>query len=78
MTGLLKITDGRPPANIKDNPSEEQYISYSWRKEKKHDNNCPKGLGLFLFGLSPKRNKKNTLCALCVSSEAGGESMSKY
>jgi phosphoglycolate phosphatase len=33
-------------------------------------------LGLFLFGLSPKRNKKNTLCDLCVSSEAGGESMS--
>jgi hypothetical protein len=44
-----------------------------------HDNNyCPKGLGLFLFGLSPKRNKKNTLCALCASSEAGGESMSQH
>jgi len=28
---------------------------------------CPQGLGLFLFGLSPKRNKKNTLCELCVS-----------
>jgi hypothetical protein len=25
-----------------------------------------KGLGLFLFGLSPKRNKNNPLCALCV------------
>jgi len=28
---------------------------------------CLEGLGLFLFGLSPKRNKKNTLCDLCAS-----------
>jgi len=27
---------------------------------------CLEGLGLFLFGLSPKRNKKNTLCDLCA------------
>jgi hypothetical protein len=26
-----------------------------------------KDLGFFLFGLSPKRNKKKTLGALCVS-----------
>ena len=47
-------------------------------KKTKQDNVCPKGMGLFLFGLSPKRNKKNILCALCVSSEAGGESTSKH
>jgi hypothetical protein len=61
----------------KDNPSEKQEIGCAWRKETKHNNNCPKGLGLFLFGLSPKRNKKNTHCALCVLSEAGGESIFK-
>jgi hypothetical protein len=33
----------------------------------------PKGLGLFLFGVSAKRNKKKILCELCASSEAGGE-----
>jgi hypothetical protein len=42
-------------------------------KKTKPDDNYPKGLDLFLFGLSPKRNKKNTLRDLCVSSKAGGE-----
>jgi hypothetical protein len=31
------------------------------------DNECPNGSDLFLLGLSPKRNKQNTLWALCVS-----------
>jgi hypothetical protein len=64
-------------ANRKYNPSEINKLALPGRKKTKRDKSCPKGLGLFLFGLSPKRNKKNTLYALCVSSGAGGESMSK-
>jgi hypothetical protein len=33
----------------------------------------PEGLWFSLSGLSPESEKKNQLCALCVSSEAGGE-----
>ena len=66
------------PANIKDNPSEYNQFAWPVVKKTKHDNNFPKGVGLFLFGLSPKSNKRNNLCVLCVSSEAGGESMYKH
>ena len=66
------------PANIKTNPSEKNELPMSCGKKTKHLNSCPKGLGLFLFGFSTKRNEKNTLCALCASSEAGGESKPKH
>jgi hypothetical protein len=66
------------PANIKDNPSKNNKLAMRGGEKATKDGNCPKGLGLFLFGLSPKRNKINTLSALCVSSEAGGESISKH
>jgi|GEM_PF-6004561 len=60
------------PANIKDNPSVNDKLAKCGGKKTIYDNNCPKGLGLFLFGLSPKRNKKNILCALWVSSGLSG------
>jgi hypothetical protein len=43
----------------------------------------PEGLSLFLFGLSPKRNKKKILCVLCAprppceQGEAGGSAVNK-
>jgi hypothetical protein len=35
----------------------------------------PKGGCFSLSGLSPESENKNLLCALCVSSEAGGENV---
>jgi hypothetical protein len=54
-------------------------MNWLFVQNKTRDNNtCPEGFDLLLFGLSPKSNKLHTLCALCGSSEAGGEFRSKH
>ena len=55
------------PANMMDYSLLKQEIVLCGRNNKTGHCKCPKGLDLFLFGLSPKRNKKNTLCDLRVS-----------
>jgi hypothetical protein len=64
-------------ANIKVNLPKEQKTISIYLSEFIMQSYCPKGCRFSFSGLSAENEKKNQLCALCVSSEAGGEIMSK-